>query len=398
MALALGVLFILKLWLREPSYGGKPLSYWLTQLAPEVSKGPFSWLVVPNEGLATEKIRQAQIAIRAMGTNAVPFLLNKIRREHWSGERLYGAIWQKIPLGLRQRLSPPRQFRNYGNPHSQIVWALQTLNSDAVPALIAALRDSNSDVQITALAALGGFGTNADVAIPSLEKLAKHPNGFVRRWAIFTLGRVGPKRTNAIPTLIAALQDNEISPLPGSSARVRETAAEVLGQLGPQAQAARLELRKLLTDADAGVRREVAIALWRITGDRDVLPILIGQLKKNEDCKSIIAVLGEMGPVAKPAVPAIKDAVEPMRLQFLRFRTGPTASHSAGNWPAGADLVEVARSAPVTLHLEQGPDRAPRLVVGRLSATRVFTTVQRPCLPRQFTAKKAMVASLHCPW
>jgi HEAT repeat protein len=356
-AITLGAWLVVLLWPREPVFGGKPLSDWLAQLAPVARSGPYSWLVDRNEDerLSAEQIRQAQIAIHAMGTKAVRFLLHKIRRERSFGERLYGAVWQKIPLGLRQRLAPPKQFQNYGNPHSQIVWALQTLDPDAVPALITAIKDYDSDVQVTALAALGGFGANADVAIPSLIRLAKHPNGFVRRWSIFTLGRLGPKRTNAIPTLITALKDTEISPLPGSPARVRETAAQVLGEIGPQAQAASPELKKLLTDSYPGVRQEVAIALWRIARDYEVLPVLIADLRKAEDQKRIIAVLGEMGPMAKSAMPAIKDAVGPFlsiteaarlsRQRLKRFNGGVGIAIISGDQPTRATLEEVASQA-----------------------------------------------------
>jgi HEAT repeat protein len=346
LALTLAAWFVVRIQPREPFYAGQALSYWLTQLGPKSISGPYSWLVTQDKAEATEKTKQAEVAINAMGVDVIPFLLDKVRREHGLRERLYATVWPNLPRALRQRLSPPRQFRNYGNPHGQIVRALGTLESSAVPALITALRDHNCEVQITSMAALCGFESAADAAIPSLLKLTKHSNGFVRRWSVFSLGRMGPGRTNAVPNLIAALKDSDVSPLPGSSARVRETAAEVLGQLGPQAHAACSELKKLLADPDAGVRREAAIALWRIASDREVLPILITELKGNEDAKQLIAVLGEMGPIAKPAVPAIKEALGPSWLRAGRLapaRRGAVAS--TNHETTMATLEEVASYA-----------------------------------------------------
>ena len=339
----------------EPVYAGKPLSFWLDQLTPAPATGAYSWLVVRDEAVVTAQVRQAERAIHSIGPQAVPFLLDKIKREHSMAARLYAAVWQKIPQGLRQRLSPPKQFNRYGNPHSQIVWALETLEPEVVPALIAALNDSNSDIQITTLAALGGFGTDAAQATPTLMKLARHPNGFVRRWTIFTLGRMGPRRTNPSPTLITALKDDDISPLPNSSARVRETAAQVLGDIGSPAQAASPELKQLLTVSDHGIRQEAAIALWKITRDFEVLPVLIDELKKADDPKRIIALLGEMGPMAKPAIPAIQDVVRhrlPMHETARLFRRpakestlGGNTAHLSAAQPPRATLEEVLSEA-----------------------------------------------------
>jgi HEAT repeats len=97
---------------------------------------------------------------------------------------------------------------------------------------------------------------------------------------------------------------------------VRETAARVLGEIGPEAEAASQELKKLVSDSNSGVRTEAAIALWRIDEDRDALPVLISELEKTdvyEDRKTIIAALGEMGPLAKPALPAIRNVIDPQQ-------------------------------------------------------------------------------------
>jgi HEAT repeats len=182
---------------REPIYQGKPLSYWLDE----------------TKGGDTE---QAQAALRSVGPAAVRFLLDQVAREHPARQRIYALIWPKLPLGLRQRFSPPVSFRNYGNPNSRVVGYLRVLDPQtAMPDLLKALGSSDSGLQITALAAIAAYGEQADAALPSLVALMKHPNGFVQRWAVFAVGRMGPSRKQAIPGVIAALKDDETSPLPG---------------------------------------------------------------------------------------------------------------------------------------------------------------------------------------
>lgn len=329
VALALIALPAFKSGRREPSYDNQSLSYWLDELAPPAKTGPYSWLETETKAQGVERYSRARKAIESFGPEAVPFLLNKVRQKHSLRQRWYGATWQKIPSGLRGRLPPPRQFQNYGSPNGQVVSAVLVVGSNAVPRLITALTDYNSDVQITAMAALGSLNPDPYLAIPTLTNLASHANGFVRRWAILTIGRMGPSQTNVLDTLLAALNDNDLSPLPGSSARVRETAADLLGQLGPQAQIAVPALQQLLTDADDGVRQEAAIALWRISGDRSVLPTLVEELKKRQNVKKLIAVLGEMGPIAKPAVPAIKDALGPFWTRAVQLAPSKTTETEA---------------------------------------------------------------------
>ena len=99
--------------------------------------------------LGTTERLTAQNALRQMGTKAVPILLDRIRHEHSLVQRWYRALWPNMPAGLQRRFARPTPPLTHGNPRTEIVSALEVLDSSVVPCLIAALQDRNSDVQVT---------------------------------------------------------------------------------------------------------------------------------------------------------------------------------------------------------------------------------------------------------
>ncbi|MFI8893559.1 HEAT repeat domain-containing protein [Streptomyces paradoxus] len=123
----------------------------------------------------------------------------------------------------------------------------------------------------------------------------------------------------AVPLLsaLAALGDAESLPavlrllrgLPDGLRRrdaVTEAAARALGVLGGGAREAVPELRGLL---ETGCAVAAADALWSVTGDADaVLPVLLRELTgpASGGRRRAAAVLGRLGPAARPALPALR--------------------------------------------------------------------------------------------
>jgi HEAT repeat protein len=167
----------------------------------------------------------------------------------------------------------------------------------AVPALVAALEDANVDVRWAANRALGGIGP---AAVPALVDALQHPEEDVRWHAATALGGIGPA---AVPALAAALEDPKesvrlraaaalkligkdlrgwapaalrkmdllgaavpalVAILKSSDYRTREIAARTLGDIGPVADDAAPALAEALKDPEEGVRRDAAAALRRI--------------------------------------------------------------------------------------------------------------------------------------
>jgi hypothetical protein len=117
----------------------------------------------------------------------------------------------------------------------------------AVPGLLDALRDENSQVRTAAVKALGEIGDSA--AVPEvLAAMVKDPSGDVRWMASAALGKMG---TAAVPGLMNALRDEDW--------KVRRSAAEALW--GMSEPAAVPGLMEALCDKNDVVRQAASGAL-----------------------------------------------------------------------------------------------------------------------------------------
>jgi HEAT repeat protein len=76
----------------------------------------------------------------------------------------------------------------------------------AVPALIAALKDPDAEVRRLAVVALGGIGPGPREVVPALIAALKDDNTFVRWSAAYALGMIGPGANEAVAALIALLR------------------------------------------------------------------------------------------------------------------------------------------------------------------------------------------------
>src|SRR2546422_11683113 len=84
-AAATGLVLALALWFpKEPVYQGKPVSFWIEELAR--TQPVRIW----------ETDRPAKEALRTLGTNAVPYLAKAMRSRSLFGET-YGQLWPRLP-------------------------------------------------------------------------------------------------------------------------------------------------------------------------------------------------------------------------------------------------------------------------------------------------------------
>src|ERR1043165_5624744 len=116
---------------REPSYHGKRLSYWLRQLQSFQGDYP----------------AEAMTAIRSIGTNAIPFLLEdleakdsewKVKMNDWMADTF---SWRPshVTANARRRMAASGFF------------ALAPLAEPAIPKLLPLLQDQNETLSLTAL-------------------------------------------------------------------------------------------------------------------------------------------------------------------------------------------------------------------------------------------------------
>jgi len=182
----------------------------------------------------------------------------------------------------------------------------------AIPVVIGALA-GDDELRREAVEALAGAGPDAMAAVPQLIEVAANEKDYDSKWAIITLGRIGPQAREVAPALTRMFDANhkyridiaralwKIDPGQGAKlipAMIREvesqrnatrpnrrmsddffSAIELLGEMGPAAMAAVPALRQQL---QGGARFSAAWSLWRIdpTSADLVTPILAGFLEQ----------------------------------------------------------------------------------------------------------------------
>ncbi|MBI1914787.1 MAG: HEAT repeat domain-containing protein [Planctomycetes bacterium] len=285
---------------------GKPLSVWLSLLdSPEAST-----------------CRQALWAIGQFGTAAkaaVPRLLDLLRgRDRSSQSSAASALGEigpdaasAVPFLIRMLADSDKYYRQNA---IKSLGQIGSSANDAVPALIPLLK--NDELRWHVAGALGGIGPVAKAAILALIEALKEGECDRHEKAVEALARIGQE---AVSPLIYALSN--------SDSRVRFGAADALGQIRTAAKSALATLTKALQDKVLLVRRESALALWRIGQRADLaVPVLIEALQAKQDTVFVTERwsfqgfwivraraadgLAEIGVHAQPAIPALLEALK----------------------------------------------------------------------------------------
>jgi HEAT repeat protein len=168
------------------------------------------------------------------------------------------------------------------------------------PTIARVLANKEDDEQQRATAArlLGDVGHDAAQLLPQLSGAAAgDASPKVRSSALLAISRVAEPAA-AVEVMIKALSDHDQG--------VRLMAVQRLRELGRASEPALDDLAKLLADKDERTRRTAGEALVRIGGKS--VPALTAALdSKSRDAREVAVVaLGKMGPLAKPALPALK--------------------------------------------------------------------------------------------
>jgi hypothetical protein len=287
--IGVAVLAVLTAWyLWEPRHGGKPLSHWLKRCVTADLRASSTWL--EERRPCPDDVR---MAIRAMGPKMAPVLLRRVGHPP-----PYERIYPWLPVEMQCFIPKPDSGYLLRN---RVASAVSLLGSSAVPQLTTALQSPNTEVQLVALRSLAFMGLEADPAALAVANLLQSSDGHVRLAAVKTLKRMGPNRRAAIPALVNALQDTS------NSEDFLIDAVQVLGELGPEAHVAVLELNDLFQGtAPAGlfgqpgvmpplgaiqaalgrpndlarVQEQAAIALCRIAADTNAMSFLLAKLER----------------------------------------------------------------------------------------------------------------------
>ncbi|MGA2659663.1 MAG: M56 family metallopeptidase [Verrucomicrobiota bacterium] len=327
----------------KPAAAPERLRFWLEQYAMSGS---------------AELERQAQTAIRQIGTNAIPIYLSMISTNapHDSAEQYH----QMARAGFS---------------------ALGPAARPAVPALVDLLNNNDDvDVRSTTAFCLGAIGPMAHEAVPALTKCLRNVVnvnysgiykgydfgygglGFLKERAATALGIMGPAAEPAIPILMLATNDKRwyvrnaarvaLMRLRGESVlplieELKDTSdpiswyqrAMLVSDFGTNAEPAIPFLISALGTSNAIILGHAALALGKINREPSVcVPALIPLLSSADVStrqKSLYA-LGQFGKASREAAPAITrclgDSDPWVRMQATNILKGidPTAAAKAG--------------------------------------------------------------------
>ena len=252
------ILFLVSERPREPGYAGKTLTQWLLNtnadwvwipndvyghihdelwyvVSEQVSEtnftGPVSWKVVPAPDALC-------IAVRHIGTNGIPRLIQLISSRPSPWARIRGAIADRLPVKLGEFFYP-HQSRNIaerrkvaafdgftilgtnaepalpalsnllfqGRDHLQLTWAIANIGPKGIALLTDALTRTNAHLEEAVALALGLKYQQAKSAVPALVDCVER--GSAGYDVLGALGRIGCDDPRLAPALVHLL---EISP------------------------------------------------------------------------------------------------------------------------------------------------------------------------------------------
>jgi hypothetical protein len=257
----------------QPVYQGKPLSYWVIEAEKRDLDG------TPKDAIE---------AIRAIGSNAVPFLLDWMPRPetiHQYGNRSSDAPdWSAVEIAwwalgsdgksaipvLARIINQPRHTMDDYSVWTESAQAISYLGPDAIEPMLTAATNMQGRHEVWELLHnFGNLGTNGASAVPALIHWANDPDYFVRDGVVSALGAIGKRPDIALPVILNALEHD-------SNGMVRRDAAEALGAFANDSDAVLPELIKMLKDPNWEAREGALSGLGKISDKPDVvIPLVV---------------------------------------------------------------------------------------------------------------------------
>lgn len=304
----------------EPKYKGKPLAYWVERL---------------QKGETDKDQLEAAEALKVFGPDAkwaVPTLVEMLDDRSYVYQRMVTEILceigpaakEAVPdllkrLKEKQAQKPPKGkvFEN----SIEMLYLIKILGAigpdakDAVPILISFLDQSEGAIQI----ALGHSLCNIEAreAIPAFRKLVqirianwtktneRPSDGLLKEWDEiafpFELHKLG---SEILPFLLELLDERSVY--------AKHLAMREIANLDSASiKKAMPKLVPLLRSDQPCIRFHSAVMLWKIEKNPASVPILAALLSENDDQLKHVVMesLGEIGPDAKEALPALRDAI-----------------------------------------------------------------------------------------
>ncbi len=217
----------------------------------------------------------------------------------------------------------------------------------AVPYLLAEAETVRSPDVVSVLEAFEYFGEAAQPAVPCIARELTKGSTFSGEMS-WLLARLGPVASNAVPALVACLQEQGPAMVTVhdamQNAQVESDARpgllagslQALGTIGPQARPALPVIAPFLTNSDPTIRLLAAAALVRIGGKVEAataMPVLLAGVKDEpasgatayvhlasdldpitriatRGSPAAVLLCGELGPAAAESLPLLKERLQ----------------------------------------------------------------------------------------
>jgi hypothetical protein len=249
----------------EPMYEGRTLSRWLQDHVENSSANP---------PIGSAGWKEAELALRQIGTNAIPTLLKML-----SATESHAFVIQAHRLANRMRLTT-NQYRYATQRNEEACYAFKILGasaSNAVPELIRIYQQKIQQTNATPISvqcasvALGNIGAPASNALPVLFRQFTNTDNQKRFDAVSAAMRIGNDPAVMLPAMIPMLKDPQHG--------IRWNASSSFERLGWRARAAAPDLLAALndptTDNYKGLKEQIETVLWRIAPDKVGKPLVI---------------------------------------------------------------------------------------------------------------------------
>ena len=207
------------------------------------------------------------------------------------------------------------KISNEGPPQATLVSAEEhngtVIGTRTITDLASQLSNADFNNRFSAGQELFKLGSNAAPAVATIGRLLETEPDKVHDIMLRVVEHCPSQARQIEPTLEKCLKSSNVN--------LRITCARTLWVLDHSyADKVRPVAIRSLGEADAGVRVEAASLLWRMDHDaKEVVPTLIAQLSGSTTAYDYraIGLLGQIGPSAKEAVPALQDWLKSGREQ-----------------------------------------------------------------------------------
>ncbi len=285
---------------QEPEYKGKPASEWLKEYC------------LARVGTPWAPLRQkaALEAFRAMGTNAVPYLVAEAfnTRRNTTLQTNIHRLFSVLPESMQlPEFVSAQEFRD------EAPFVLKEMKPPAqvlLPLLEPHLKSGNTNEYRQSLFLLGTTGDGAEEAVPLLVAALQKPDPWTRNLALQSLGWLGPKAGGAVPALLDCVKSSKGTNGSGLSRMFAAT----FGKIGSNAVPALPLVRELFEQTTNWNQKcMLAGALCNINGGQmEALNFLIDGLTNHQPASDrwmAASQLGEIGPGAAAAAPVLLEAM-----------------------------------------------------------------------------------------